>query len=463
MQRNYAIMNRLFSILLICLLVILPAAAQLHVQADALFTEQDYQSAKEAYAKLLQQDRKSQLYLYRYARCAYELGEEELAIEYFVKAGDRYALRDFYLGELYSRTYRFTEAQDAYETYLAKIDSTNARYSYVQNQIADVQKGARYLRRVTDIAIVDSVIIPKKTFLQAYKLTAEAGSLVDSAGFVSYTNQRNDRRILTNKINKNSALLSCQRLLDGWSACDTLRIDIMGNLNYPYVLSDGLTLYFGSDSPEGLGGYDIYLTRYNAAQNTYLAPENLGFPFNSRGNDYMMAIDEVKHLGYFATDRFTADSLVTIYTFIPNSETRILRNVDSTYLRAAAELRVYRIADNQQPNTQPTQHTTEQVTEIEKDFQFVVNNTIVCHTLQDFLSSDAQTMMHEYLRLQNEIATLQTSLSQLRTDYATADEATRSVLATNIIEIESTLPRLQKESKQLTQTIRSKELQARGM
>lgn len=455
-------MNRIFSILLIILLFTAPAAAQLHVQADALFTEQDYQAAKEAYAKLLQQDRKSQLYLYRYARCAYELGEDELAIEYFVKAGDRYALRDFYLGDLYNRTYRFTEAQESYDTYLTKIDSTNVRYAHVMQEIEAAKKGARYLRRVTDIAIVDSIIVPKKTFLQAYHLTPESGSLVDSAGLVSYTNQRNDRRILTDAIEAQTGLLSCQRLLDGWSACDTLEIDIAGNINYPFVLSDGLTLYFGSDSPEGLGGYDIYMTRYNATQDTYLAPENLGFPFNSRGNDYMMAIDEIKHIGYFATDRFTADSLVAIYTFIPNNETRILRNVDEDYLRAAAELRAYRTDVQQHAQAQETQHTMP-IEEEEKDFIFVVNNEIICHTLQDFKSTEAQTLMHDYLHLQREIDGLQTSLAQLRNQYATADEATRSSLAKDIIEIEAKLPRLQKECKQLMLTIREKELQAREM
>ncbi len=448
-------------ILLIILLFTAPAAAQLHVQADALFTEHKYAEAKDAYAKLLQQDRKSQLYLYRYARCAYELGEDELAIEYFVKAGDRYALRDFYIGELYNRTYRFTEAQEAYDTYLTKIDSTNVRYAHVMQEIEAAKKGARYLRRVTDIAIIDSVIVPKKTFLQAYHLTPESGSLVDSAGLVSYTNQRNDRRILTDAIEAQTGLLSCQRLLDGWSACDTLEIDIAGNINYPFVLSDGLTLYFGSDSPEGLGGYDIYMTRYNATQDTYLAPENLGFPFNSRGNDYMMAIDEIKHIGYFATDRFTPDSLVAIYTFIPNTETRILRNVDSTYLRQAAQLRTYRKATPHPARRTP--HPEIDIEEEEKDFIFVVNDEIICHTLQDFKSTEAQTLMHDYLHLRRETDGLLTSLAQLRHQYAMANEATRNALAKNIIEIEATLPRLQKESKQLILNIREKELQARGM
>ncbi len=462
-------MKRLYLILLVGLFPFLYISAQLHVQADALFTEQNYQAAKEAYAKLLKQDSRSALYLYRYARCTQELGEDEVAIEYFERAGDRYALRDFYLGELYNRTYRFTEALTAYKTYLNKIDTTNVRYAHVIQQIEAAQKGERYLRRVTDITIVDSVIVGKRDFLQAYKLTPESGSLVDSAGMIVYTNQRNDRRTLTDSVNGRLRLLTCQRLLDGWSACDTLQIDIDGDMNYPYKLSDGITLYFGSNAPEGLGGYDIYMTRYNAEQNTYLAPENLGFPFNSRRNDYMLAIDEIKHIGYFATDRFTADSLVAIYTFIPNTETRILRDVESTYLRRAAQLRAYKTGVAPQVATSVETQQESTITRVwietkeEKDFYFVVNNTIVCHTLQDFQSTDAGKLMQDYLQLQEKIAAQQLMLSQLRIQYAQADDATRSALTQTIIDVEKTLPRLQAESHQLTNKIRYAELQVRGL
>ncbi len=456
-------MKRVYLILLAGLFPFLYISAQLHVQADALFTAQNYPAAKEAYAKLLKQDSRSALYLYRYARCAQELNEDEVAITYFERAGDKYALRDFYLGELYNRTYRFSKAQTAYEKYLAKIDSTHTRYSYVLQQIEEAQKGERFLRRVTDIAIVDSVVVPKKAFLQAYHLTAESGSLIDSLGLISYTNQRNDRKVFTDSIDKHTQLLSCQRLLDGWSACDTLHLDIDGNINFPFVLSDGVTLYFGSDTKDGLGGYDIYMTRYNATQNTYLAPENLGYPFNSRSNDYMLAIDEIKHIGYFATDRFTADSLVAIYTFIPNSETRILRNVDSTYLRQAAQLHVYRTAIQPHHNGTTSQqtHQTLPPAAIEKDFQFVINNEIVCHTIQEFKSAVAQVLMREYLQLQEQITEQETTLAQLRKQYATADDAIRNTLTQTIIEIEKALPLLHTNSKQLINNIRYAELQAR--
>ena len=49
-------------------------------------------------------------------------------------------------------------------------------------------------------------------------------------------------------------------------------------------MADGVTIYYASDG-EGLGGYDIFVTRYNTNTDTYLVPENVGMPFNSPYND----------------------------------------------------------------------------------------------------------------------------------------------------------------------------------
>lgn len=56
-------------------------------------------------------------------------------------------------------------------------------------------------------------------------------------------------------------------------------------------MADGVTIYYASDG-EGLGGYDIFVTRYNTNTDTYLVPENVGMPFNSPYNDYMYVIDD---------------------------------------------------------------------------------------------------------------------------------------------------------------------------
>lgn len=53
-------------------------------------------------------------------------------------------------------------------------------------------------------------------------------------------------------------LYSRIRLLDGWSEPEPLTsLNEQGNVNYPFLMSDGITLYYASDGEGSLGGYDI--------------------------------------------------------------------------------------------------------------------------------------------------------------------------------------------------------------
>ena len=51
--------------------------------------------------------------------------------------------------------------------------------------------------------------------------------------------------------------------------------------NYPFMMGDGQTLYFAAEGGDGLGGYDIYVTRYDTEEDQFLHPVNIGMPFNS--------------------------------------------------------------------------------------------------------------------------------------------------------------------------------------
>ena len=44
--------------------------------------------------------------------------------------------------------------------------------------------------------------------------------------------------------------------------------------NYPFVLSDGATIYYSSKGNGSIGGYDLFVTRYNINSDTYPAPES---------------------------------------------------------------------------------------------------------------------------------------------------------------------------------------------
>lgn len=431
--------KRSYIILYTCLLTLCNLFAQSAQQADEEFANKEYAKAKVTYGNLLRKTPQNPLYLYRYARCSYELHEEEEAIRYFEEAGEKYTLRNFYLGELYLSTYRFEQAITAYQKYAQSIDENHERYDYIQKQIAQAQKGARYLKRVDDIVITDSIILRKDNFLNAYHLSKESGSLFLSGGEVGYNNERQDRRLISTEGNGQKDLLGCQRLLDGNFICDTLPVPVNSSYNeaYPFVLADGVTLYFASDSPEGLGGYDLYITRYNSDNESYLLPENLGMPFNSPKNDYMLAIDEIRHIGYFATDRHTADSLVTIYTFIPNEEKQILRDQPEDYIRLAAQLKVHR--NNAETKTilpplEKTQNSEDRTAK--EEFVFILNDSIIYSHLQDFRSTDARTLYEQYLLLEQYLNECITQTASYREEYKNTDDNRRMELKETLLQLE---------------------------
>ena len=81
---------------------------------------------------------------------------------------------------------------------------------------------------------------------------------------------------------------------------------------FPFIADDG-TLYFASNSPNGLGGLDIYKTSF--ADGRWHKPQNLGAPVNSSYDDFSLIIDGEQKSGYFASNRPGGKGEDDIYKF----------------------------------------------------------------------------------------------------------------------------------------------------
>jgi len=181
-----------------------------------------------------------------------------------------------------------------------------------------MQKIQRYLRTKKEVIYLDSFDVAKKDILNAYQLSAEAGTLTQDSIWFGYKNAfGNQWTYATPSDSLGTILVRQYHLLNMWSEIDTLpkRINQFNEQNTPYWLSDGVTLYFSANNPDGLGGLDIYVTRYNTSSETYTIPENIGMPFNSVGNDYLYVLDETKGVGYWATDQYSTPDSVRVYKF----------------------------------------------------------------------------------------------------------------------------------------------------
>ena len=457
-------MQKIYSLILFLACALL-AVAQTHASADKLFQAGDYATAQEQYGKLLKSYPREALYLYRYARCAQELGDLATAIQYFDKAGDRYMLKYFYLGEIYLQQWHADAAIEAYNKYLSSLTEPNERESYIAQQMAYAEKIQRYLRRVERVAVIDSVLVPLHQMLLQCSLSPEAGRLqYDSLGGIEFTNQRGDHRLWSQLVDSNQFLLSSHRLLDTWTTSDTLptTINFTTSQISPYLLNDGVTLYFAAQDSNGLGGWDIYISRYNTATELYTAPENLGFPYNSPANEYMYIVDENQGVAYLATDRFAPQGYVHIYSLAIPEQKQYCRGMTSDSLAAYAQLRAFyktERSDNvpSEPSKLSEPSNPSDPSKLHDAISFVINDSVIYTSVDAFLSQEAKQLFMEWEQLQERLTKEQNQLEQLRMQYMQAEETLQAELAPQILQLESDVVRLQERCWALPREIRQRE------
>lgn len=435
-----------FKLILFFVFLAMSLSARKADDGEALFNNKQYAKARTVYETLLKQKPNDALYNYRYARCCYELKDAENAIKHFEMSCSKFPMRDLYLGELYYNSYRFDESVMAYQTYMATLNPDDSKLPEYQRKIKQAENAARLLAKVDDIAIVDSAVVNKSDFLRFYKFSSELGSLKQeqiklanrkSVDKITYTTQRQDRIYYSDSIHGHMNIFTSYKLLDTWSEPVSVSdvINTRANENYPFVLLDGVTVYFASDGENSIGGYDLFITRFTPSTNTYLAPENIGFPFNSPANDYMMVIDEQRKLGWFATDRNQANGKVIIYTFVPNEVRNTVRSEDKDYIRRIAQLKVYRkkvLTDT--GNLLPEQNRD---LESEKQFEFVVNDSVIYTHADQFKSPNGAKLWQEIHTLSVAHKKALLELSEKRTQYSNAEADTeKNEIAKSIQDLE---------------------------
>lgn len=82
---------------------------------------------------------------------------------------------------------------------------------------------------------------------------------------------------------------------------------------YPMLSSDGKSMYFASKGLYGVGGYDLYVSQWDEDTGDWSVPVNMGFPYSSPANDFLLAGSEDGGYTLFASDRDCPTDSVWIY------------------------------------------------------------------------------------------------------------------------------------------------------
>lgn len=379
-----------------------------------------------------------------------------------------------YLGELYSKLYRFEEAEKEFEKYQRAKRRDNEALEILSQKRAYAERLQKGVNRTEDIQIIDSVVVPKSDFLSVYNLSASSGSLMPVHEFFTdrpikdktlYINERKDKIYYSGGDESTGAdLYTMDKLLDTFGNEKRLpeSINKTGDQAFPFVLTDGMTLYFASADDQSFGGYDLFVTRYNLASDSYLNPNQLNMPFNSPFNDYMIAIDEEKGIGWFASDRFQPADSVCVYIFIPNPQIQLIESDDDNYI--AHRARISSIADTWREGMEygPLRTLAKQSAvssqESEGDFTFVINDKVTYSTLSDFRNEQSRSLFSKALGYKKQLQALKDDLSQKREQFA--GDQTNDTLAASILNMEKESDSLFREIEKLKMQARNEEIRA---
>ena len=102
-----------------------------------------------------------------------------------------------------------------------------------------------------------------------------------------------------------------------WSVPALLNEDMTSAADeiYPMLSQDGKSLYFASKGLYGVGGFDIYVSKWDDESSDWTPPVNMGFPYSSPANDFLLfGSDDGRYL-MFASDRDCPSDSVNVYVF----------------------------------------------------------------------------------------------------------------------------------------------------
>lgn len=338
------------------------------------------------------------------------------------------------------------------------------KLEYLDSLEAKLDIGRNFMSRVERLQIIDSIAVPRDYFFKAYKLPTSAGKLADASSLprpvddVDYvfTNEQGDFKMWAEPDSTGYyRIAESSRLTDGsWSETQYAPDDLAdgGDALYPFMMADGVTLYFAADGESSLGGLDIFIATRDATTGEYMQPQNIGMPYNSPYDDYMLAIDELNGVGWWATDRNQLDDKITIYLYRLN-DLRSNYDADDEDIVSWARIDDYKATQDPDFDYAELKREINSIKpEIAKkiDFRFPMGGGTMYTTLSDFKTKEGREAMKKFLAAEKKYNSDLETLNRLRRQYAANPKGS---VTTDILKLESDTAQAKEELKTLRNAI----------
>jgi len=143
-----------------------------------------------------------------------------------------------------------------------------------------------------------------------------------------YINEHEDRIIFASKNKKNGL-----DLMESFKDAETgkwekphpfaTNLNSTANEDSPFLSEDETKFYFSSDRPNGVGGYDLYVSELDPETRQWSDPVNMGWPINSPDDEVNFKINPDLNSGYFSSNRIHSIGDYDIYFFWKIQKTTI--------------------------------------------------------------------------------------------------------------------------------------------
>lgn len=444
-------------------------------KAKDLYVKGEFAKALPLFEKEYKKKPKDAVINHWYGVCLFETGKIKESESHLVYAHSRRVIEaPHYLAKICFLKYDFQGALDMFAAYDEILEKSNRkRVPGANEELKEIKKFKSLFEHVEKIAVIDSILVDKNTFFKYYNVSSESGTLNSTAILPINVEQntvvhclQNEEKMLWAMPKEDGKMHLCEavKLIDGkWDKSQFIGDELGegGDANYPYLMQDGITLYYASNGKNSIGGYDIFMTRKDAETGVFLKPQNLGMPYNSKADDYMLVLDDMTGLGWWATDRNNIPDKITIYVFVRN-EIRENYDVDEPNLASYARLSDYKATwqgkDYSTLISKIRNFETDNL-EDESHFVFSIKKGLIYTSLADFKSQEAFDKMHDLLTLYVDFKNNKKLLKQKRELYNNSTSEGKEGLKVEILSLEREIEQLRSNIYKTENLVRKIELE----
>ena len=188
---------------------------------------------------------------------------------------------------------------------------------------------------------------------------------------------------------------------------------------FPMLSPDGNSLYFSSKGLYGMGGYDLYVSRWNRETHDWETPVNLGFPYSSPADDFLFMNTPDGKYSLFASNRECAKDSVWLY---------VLEYDGMPVRKALSDPEQVKALSRLVPDNDPSR----------------LENRGAVASLEEGVDTRRYTeKMRQVRQLRDSIYAAGQSIDRARARIATATDEERRTLAASILDREQGLAALQ--------------------